>query len=391
VPAEPRALMTSPGANDGAATLFAQRFGQRPQGAWRAPGRVNLIGEHTDYNEGFVLPFAISAGVRVAAARRDDRMIALASLQAPDDDVTLALDSLAPDSVDGWASYPAGVAWALREAGYRIGGASIAIDSDVPLGAGLSSSAALECAVALTLTELYGLTVPRPQLAALAQHAENDFVGAPTGIMDQSASLLCQAGHALLLDCRSGIGTAVPLDPAATGLALLVIDTRARHYLADGGYADRRQACEDAAQALGVRSLRDVTDSSELADLNPLLRQRARHVVTENSRVLVTADLLRASAFARVGPLLTASHASLRDDFEVSWPEADVAVEAAMGAGACGARMTGGGFGGSIIALVPAEHDTQVRAAVLTEFSKRGWPKPICTDVLPSAGARRIR
>jgi galactokinase len=383
--------VTQPGARDGAAGLFADRYGTRARGSWRAPGRVNLIGEHTDYNDGFVLPFAIGAGVSAAAARRDDNMLALTSLQAPGADVTVALDSLTPGSVTGWASYPAGVAWALREAAYPVGGTSIAIDSDVPLGAGLSSSAALECAAALALTELHGITVPRQQLAAIAQRAENAYVGAPTGIMDQSAVLLCQAGHALLLDCRSGIGTAVPLDPAAVGFVLLIIDTRARHAHADGEYAARRQACEAAARELGVRSLRDITDSSELAGLDPLLRRRARHVVTENSRVLVTADLLRSGELARTGPLLTASHASLRDDFEVSWPEADATVETAIDAGACGARMTGGGFGGSVVALLPAQLNEPVRAAIAARFARDGWDRPRFTDAVPSAGARRMR
>jgi galactokinase len=383
--------VTVPQAREDAAVLFTQRFGRQPRGAWRAPGRVNLIGEHTDYNEGFVLPFAIGAGLSAAAAQRDDGVLALASRQAPGDDLAVPLDSLTPGSVSGWAAYPAGVAWALREAGYPIGGASIAIDSDIPLGAGLSSSAALECAVALTLTELYGLTVPRAQLAAMARRAENDFVGAPTGIMDQSAALLSQAGHALLLDCRSGIGTAVPLDPASAGLGLLVIDTRVRHELTDGGYAARRRACEDAAQALGVRSLRDITDGSQLTGIDPLLERRARHVVTENNRVLVTAQLLREGDLTGTGPLLTASHESLRDDFEVSWPAADATVAAALEAGACGARMTGGGFGGSVIALVPADREEAVRAAVAETFARQGWTAPGFSDAVPSAGARRIR
>jgi galactokinase len=383
--------VTGTGAREGAAGLFAQRFEGEPQGTWRAPGRVNLIGEHTDYNEGFVLPFAIAPGVCAAGARRGDGLIALSSRQEPGADVTVALDALCPGSVTGWAAYPAGVAWALREAGYPIGGTSIAIDSDLPLGAGLSSSAALECAVALALTDLHGLAVPRAQLAMITRRAENDFVGAPTGILDQSAALLCQAGHALLLDCRSGIGTAVPLDPGAMGLALLVIDTRARHAHTDGGYAERRRACEEAARALGVRSLRDITDSSELGSLDPLLQRRARHVVTENSRVLTTAALLREGELHRAGPLLTASHASLRDDFEVSWPEADATVDTALDAGACGARMTGGGFGGSVIALVPAELDGQVRAAISGYFARQGWRPPRLTLAVPSASARRVR
>jgi galactokinase len=334
--------MTVPEGREGAAVLFTQRYGRQPRGAWRAPGRVNFIGEHTDYNEGFVLPFAIGAGLSAAAAQRDDGVLALTSRQAAGEDVAVPLDSLKPGSVSGWAAYPAGVAWALREAGYPIGGASIAVDSDIPLGAGLSSSAALECAVALTLTELHGLTVPRPQLAAIARRAENEYVGAPTGIMDQSAALLSQAGHALLLDCRSGEADSVPLDPALSGLALAIIDTR------------------------------------------------ARHVITENQRVLEAAALLRRGKVAGIGGLLNESHASLRDDFEISWPEADVAVDAATAAGAVGARMMGGGFGGSVIALLP-EDGSAVHQAVCEAFRERGWPEPGFLDAPPSPSARRLR
>jgi galactokinase len=380
-----------PDPRDRATGLFAEQHGEQPRGSWHAPGRVNLIGEHTDYNDGFVLPFAIGAGVTAVAARRPDGVLALASAQAPGEEIEVALDQLAPGSVTGWAAYPAGMAWALRAAGYPVTGTSLAFDADLPLGAGLSSSAALECAAGLALTDLHGIVLPRPQLAALAHRAENDFVGAPTGIMDQSAVLLGQAGHALLLDCRSGIGTAVPLDPGPSGMTLLVIDTGVRHEHASGEYAARRQACEDAAQALGVRSLRDITDSSELAGLDPMLARRARHVVTENSRVLATAGLLRAGQLARVGPLLTASHASLRDDFEVSWPEADTAVQTAIEVGAYGARMTGGGFGGAVLALVRSEQAGLIRTAVTDRFAQAGWPAPRYGSAVPSAGARRVR
>ena len=243
----------------------------------------------------------------------------------------LDIDALEPGSVPGWAAYPAGVAWALRQAGYQIGGADIAIDADLPAGAGLSSSAALECATALALTELHHVQVPRPELAALARRAENDFVGVPSGIMDQIATLLCRAGHALLLDCRTGTGTPVPLDPAAAGLILLVIDTRAGHALGDGRYAERRRACEQAASALHLRSLRDITEE-DLARLSsdPSLQRVAGHVLAEQRRVLEAADLLRAGHQASLGPLLTASHHSLRDRFHFSWPQADEAVEAAV-------------------------------------------------------------
>ena len=371
---------------------FAECFGAQPDGVWHAPGRVNLIGEHTDYNDGFVLPFALAQGVRAAVSRRDDGVLELRSRQVPDAPATVGMGQLAPGTPSGWAAYPAGAAWALRQAGYPVGGASIAIDADLERGAALSSSAALECATALALTELNGLSVPRPELAALARRGENDFVGVPSGIMDESASLLCRAGHALLLDCRSGQTSDVPLDLAGAGLVLLVVDTGVRHALADGRYAARRRSCEQAARELGVPSLRDVTGGAaqveRLAD--PVLRRRARHVVTENERVLEAVALLRAGDIAGCGPLLAASHASLRDDFEVSWPEADVAVEAATTGGALGARMTGGGFGGSVIALTQTRRGADVRAGVQAAYDRRGWGVPRFLEALPSPGALRL-
>jgi galactokinase len=376
--------------NQDAGAWFARRYGREPEGVWFAPGRVNLIGG-PDYNQVFVLPFALGAGITAAAARRPDRRIALASRHVPGERVLLEIDALEPGSVGGWAAYPAGVAWALSQAGHLAGGADVAIDADLPAGAGLSSSAALECATALALTGLYQVPVPRRELAALTRRAENDFVGVPTGIMDQIAALLCRAGHALLLDCRAGTGTQVPLDPAAAGLTLLVIDTRARHALADGRYAQRRQACEQAASALGVRSLRDVTEE-DLARLgDPSLKRLCRHVVAENRRVLQAADLLRAGDQAGAGALLTASHCSFRDQFGVSWPQADEAVAAALEAGAAGARMTGGGFGGCVVALAPAECAAHVRAAVTDRFTHHRWPAPHYLDAVPSDGARRLR
>jgi galactokinase len=375
-----------------AGAWFARRYGREPEGVWFAPGRVNLIGG-PDYTETFVLPFALGAGVSAAASRRADGRIALTSRQAGGDQVLLSIDTLAPGSAGGWAGYAAGMAWALREAGQLAGGADVAVDADLPMGAGLASSAALECSVALALTGLYGLSVPGRELAALARRAENDFADVPTGIMDQLAALLCQAGHALLLDCRSGAATVVPLRPGSDGLALLVIDTRTRRALADGRYAARRQACAEAASMLGVRSLREVTDDAaapaRLAD--PVLRRRCRHVIAEHRRVLAAAELLRAGDQAGLGTLLTASHVSLRDRFEVSWPQADAAVEAAVGAGAAGARMTGGGFGGSVIALLPAGRAGQVRRGVARQFARRGWPAPRYLDATPSGGARRTR
>jgi galactokinase len=284
------------------------------------------------------------------------------------------------------------VAWALREAGYLDGGADLAIDADLPAGAGLSSSAALECAVALALTGLYQVQVPRRELAALARRAENEYAGLPTGIMDQLAALLGRAGHALLLDCRTGTETPVPFDPAAAGLALLVIDTRVRHALGDGQYGNRRQACEQAAARLGVRSLRDVVDDpgapARLTD--PALRTVCEHVIAENGRVLRAAELLRAGDLAALGDLLTASHRSLSYRFRMSWRQADAAVEAAIDAGAIGARMTGGGFGGSVVALLPADRDGAVRAAVNRRFAQHGWPVPHYLPAVPSDGGYRV-
>jgi galactokinase len=377
---------------DSVARDYADTFGEEPAGVWFAPGRVNLIGEHTDYNDGFVLPFALAMGVAVAAGRLGSG-ITVWSRQQSGDPVTATVDGLGPGAVDGWAAYPLGMAWSLAQAGYQAGSTTIAIDADLAAGAGLSSSAALECAVGLALADLHGLSVVRAELVRLASKAENEFAGAPTGIMDQSAVLLCQAGHALLLDCRSGASDDVPLEPGAAGLALLVIDTGVRHALTDGRYAQRRRSCEAAALALGVTSLRDLPDGpGDLADLaDPELRRRARHVVSENRRVLAVAALLRRGDLADVGPLLTESHASLRDDFEVSWPEADVAVETVIAAGAVGARMTGGGFGGAVIALAPATAVANVRTALEAAYSRRQWAPPVVVQAVPSHGARRLR
>jgi galactokinase len=374
--------------------LFRARFGGAADGVWFAPGRANLMGEHTDYNEGFVLPFALGQGIAAAAARRDARRLVLCSARAPEHVVSVDLDELEPGRVDGWAAYPAGVAWSLACAGYRVPGACLAFDSDVPAGAGLSSSAALECVTALALTSLAGLEVDRRELAAIARRAENEFVGVPSGIMDQSASLLSSHGHALLLDCRSLETSQVPFDPVAAGARLLLINTRARHELTAGEYGRRRAECERAARLLGVPSLRyltDVADTDRLSD--PVLRRRARHVVADDQRVLAVVALLRSASgdvFGEIGRLLTQAHASLRDDFEVSWPEADVAVDAAVAAGALGARMIGGGFGGSVLALARAEAAGPVRAAVAGAFARRSWTAPEFLDATPSDSARRV-
>jgi galactokinase len=392
---------------------------------WFAPGRANLMGEHTDYNEGLVLPFALAQGVTATAFARSDGLLVLRSKQRPDEAVSVPLASLVPGSVDGWAAYPAGVAWALGEAGFDVPGASIDVDSDLPVGAGVSSSAALECSVALALCSLAGLSVPRRTVAAIARRAENEFVGAPTGIIDQHASLLCRAGHAMLLDCATREMSHVPFRPADGGAVALIIDTRVTHALVSGEYGRRREECEQAARLLGVPFLGAVMDAVEADRLSdPLLRRRARHVISDDARARAIADALArtrhaaASVVSRasgasgasgvtgrgaasrtpgdapeiyqfVGKLLTQAHASLRDDFEVSWPEADLTVETAIAAGALGGRMIGGGFGGSVLALVPADHLGTVRAAVTEAFVARAWTPPEFIDATPSAAARR--
>jgi galactokinase len=369
---------------------FADRFGTEPEGVWAAPGRVNVIGEHTDYNDGFVLPVALPHTTRAAVARRTDARVAFASLQGDGAIVELDLGELVPGRPDGWAGYPAGVVDGLRER--LAGGVSVLVDTDVPVGAGLSSSAALTCSVALALSDLVAPELARTDLVELARRSENDFVGAPTGILDQSASLLCTVGHALFLDTRERRTEQVPLDLAAAGLELLVVDTGTSHTHADGGYGDRRRECEDAAARLGVPALRDVPDVAGLASLDDdVLLRRARHIVTENARVLDVVRILRGSADPReIGPVLTEGHASLRDDFQISTVELDACVDAAVAAGAHGARMVGGGFGGSAVVLVDRDRAGAVADAVRERFAREGWSAPRTFDVVPSAGARRI-
>jgi galactokinase len=373
---------------------FAQQFGREPDGVWAAPGRVNVIGEHTDYNGGFVLPMALPHTTRAAVARRDDGRVALASLQEPDDVVELAVADLAPGRPGGWAGYPAGVVHALTPAA---GGLTVLVDSDVPVGAGLSSSAALSCAVALAVRDLCAPDLSADDLVDIARRAENDFVGAPTGILDQSASLLCTAGHALFLDTRDRGREQVPFDLARAGLALLVVDTGQKHEHAGGGYGDRRRECEEAAARLGVGLLREVRDVADLAVLDDgseegaVLLRRARHIVTEDARVLELVAALRGPEDPRaIGPVLTAGHESLRDDFEISTPLLDACVEAALAGGAYGARMVGGGFGGSVIALVDADRLPAVTSAVTDRFTGEGAAAPRTFVAVPSAGARRI-
>jgi galactokinase len=384
---------TAPPRTEELASRFKNEFGAAPDGIWQAPGRVNLIGEHTDYNEGFVLPFAIDRAARVAVAVRGDSTVRLLSTYGDQGMVTVSLDGLEPERAKGWTKYPLGVLWALRELEIGVPGFDLLLDSDVPLGAGLSSSHAIECAVISALNDLTGAGLTAEEMVLATQRAENGFVGAPTGIMDQSASLRGTAGHAVFLDCRDQNATLVPFETAPSGLVLLVIDTKVSHSHADGGYASRRATCQLGAEVLGVKALRDV-QVGDLPEASGLLDEttfrRVRHVVTENDRVLQTVERLEAEGPSSIGPLLDASHASMRDDFEISCPELDLAVDTARAHGAIGARMTGGGFGGAAIALTPAEAQSEVRAAVVRTFAEAEYAAPDIFTVSPAPGARRI-
>jgi galactokinase len=376
-----------------AADLFSKSFDRPPTGVWSAPGRVNLMGEHTDYNGGYVLPFAINLRAHAAVARRDDDRVSVQSVQRPGEFIEFAIDDLNPGGTSDWASYALGVLWALRGAGHRVGGLDVVLDGQVPSGAGLSSSAAIECAVGLAAAELYEVDIARADLARIAQYAENNYVGVPCGLMDQMAACVCEADHALFFDVRDDVREQEPFAPHDEGLAVLVIDTRAHHAHAGGGYAERRRACEEAARQLGVPYLRDIPGSALESALTQLdddvLRRRARHIITENDRVLTMVDLLASGALRDVGPLLTQSHESMRDDFEISVAELDTAVDAALSAGALGARMTGGGFGGSAIALVHAASLDEVSRTVEAAFDRNGFTAPRIWSPHASAGASR--
>ena len=391
---------------DDVRAAFRERFGHKPAGVWSAPGRVNLIGEHTDYNEGFVLPFAIDRRTLVAAGVRDDGILRIAStFDDPDNlymEVALAdLPGLQPlaardgESPLDWGAYPAGVAWALRELGTDLSampGLDLMFDSNVPVGAGLSSSAAIESATALALVDLWNLDLTRADLAEVGRRAENDFVGAPTGIMDQTASLFGRKDSAVFLDCRSLEAQIVPLGFDEVGLELLVIDTGVKHEHSSGGYGERRASCEKAALLMHVDALRDLSvDDLERAEklLTEVTFRRLRHVVTENQRVLDAVAALRAGDPAQLGALFDASHVSMRDDFEISTPELDLAVEIAQANGALGARMTGGGFGGAAIALVLQGDVSRVQVAIDGGFAEHGFGQPETFTVAASDGAAR--
>lgn len=370
------------------ASAFAATYGHDPEVIWFAPGRVNLIGDHTDYNLGFSMPFAVHFGVICAAARRDDGHVRIASQQVEGvGDVDMS--EVTPGRMDVWYSYVVGTLYGLRAHGVTLG-LDLLVDGDVPPGAGMSSSAALCCVTALVADDLAGAGLDRETLALVAQSAEHHFAGTPCGLLDQTASLQARADHVLRVDFRSMHVDHHPIALAEQGLALLVIDTRAPHRLVDSEYAQRRGACESAAADLGVASLREITDPSAAAGLDEVRAKRVRHVVTENQRVEDVARRLDAGQLDQIGPLLTASHISLRDDYEVTVPELDVAVEAALAAGALGARMTGGGFGGSVVALVRALDVAHVEQGVREAYAARGFTAPQIHRVAPSPGAHRL-
>ena len=368
---------------------FTRLFGRAPEVIAQAPGRVNLIGEHIDYSEGFVLPFAIDSVTTAAISKRSDNQVRVTSAQQSGNVVTTDLSRIAEKSGEGWVRYVLGVIWALD----IDHGVDIYIDGKVPLGAGLSSSAALECSVAIALNHLFQLRKDSKELALITQRAENEYVGVPCGIMDQSVSLMAKEGFALLLDCRDLSTRHIPVDFAGAGLRLLIVDTRAHHALIDGGYAERRASCETVAQKLGLRSMREL-DFKVLKEAKSSLTsvefQRARHAVTEIARVLKAVGALEARNFKELGELLTQSHVSLRDDYTVSCPELDLVVDTALSHGALGARMVGGGFGGSAIALIRDEDAGRVSQAIEQAFAAHGFTAPRFFTSLPSDGAKVI-
>ena len=368
---------------------FLEIFGEEPDLIAAAPGRVNLIGEHIDYSEGFVLPFAIKDRTTAAIRKRDDSVVRIASAQRRSKIVTVDINNVKPGLKGEWERYALAVLWSM---GVKTG-VDLLIDGHVPLGAGLSSSAALECSVATAVNHLFDMGFSLEDLARLTQKAENQYVGVPCGIMDQSVSLMATQGSALLLDCRDLTTKNIPFDVASSGLELLIIDTQAHHALTDGGYAERRASCESVVAKLGITSLRELS-MEQLENSRGLLTEtefvRARHAVTEMKRVLECVEALSNSDFAKVGQLINQSHTSLRDDYTVSCPELDTAVEAALAAGALGSRMVGGGFGGSAIALIQASKTTETIKAVEKAFSSKGFKAPRFFTSLPSQGAELL-
>lgn len=365
---------------------FTELFGSDPQVIATAPGRVNLIGEHVDFLDGYVLPFAISDVTTVAIAKNSSGQIRVASAQKDGLISTVDVANLAPKTGEPWTRYPIGVLWSLEISS----GLDILIDGKVPLGAGLSSSAALECAVAIAINKLFDLGFSLPELARAAQKGENIYVGMPCGIMDQSVSLMATAGNALLLDTRDLSTEQIPFDIAPLGLELLVIDTQVHHALVDGGYAERRASCEKAVSDLGITSLRDISVAdfvSHKSKLDEKTYIRAFHGVTEMQRVLDAVALLKAGDFVGFGEIITAAHISLRDNYTVSCPELDLAADTANKFGALGSRMIGGGFGGSAIALIKTKDSELIKSEIKGAFMAAKFKSPRFFSALPSAGA----
>lgn len=376
---------------------FENAFGAEPDGTWSAPGRVNLIGEHTDYNGGLALPFGIDRRTRVAVRMRDDDIVRVAtdSAEAQADEgrgVVTATLATAGEAT-GWSRYLLGAVHVLRrERGVEGRGFDALVSSDVPVGVGVSSSAALESAVIVALDELWQLGIARREMVRLGQLVENEVVGAPTGTLDQSAVLLAERDHAVLLDFRADTAEQVPLGFEAAGLEILVIDSLVRHDHATGGYGERRRECEEAARIAGVPTLREipVDEVESWADrMPPHVHRRLRHIVTDTDRAARVAALVREGRPREIGPILTDGHVSQRDDFEDSVPAIDAAVEAALAAGALGARLTGGGFGGAAIALVDASESERIGAEVADAVAAAGHARPVVFAVRASQGARR--
>ncbi|HKV24093.1 MAG TPA: galactokinase [Candidatus Acidoferrum sp.] len=376
------------------AELFRAKFGGNPH-VYRAPGRVNLIGEHTDYNDGFVMPAALGFYCWIAAGRRDDEKLVVSS-QEFSEQVTVDLNGQRLTPSRTWSDYSVGVASALKEAGYRLKGTNMLVHGEVPIGAGLSSSASIEVATALALTEESGLSVGRARLAQICQKAENEFVGMRCGIMDQFISLHGRANHALMLDCRS---LEYELVPIPESVRLVICNTGVKHELSGGEYNVRREECEEAVRELSkalpeIRALRDVS-LDQLDKHKGLLREviykRAKHIVTENERVLKSVKCLRKGDLAQFGAYMAESHASLRDDFEVSCTELDLMVELARHErGVHGSRLTGGGFGGSTINLVDAAHAAAFAENVAAGYEKKTGIRPVIYTCMPADGASMV-
>jgi galactokinase len=349
---------------------FETYFNAKPNLIVRAPGRVNLIGEHTDYNDGFVLPMAIDHSVWMALSPRDDEQVRIFSLDLKVE-AGFLLTSLTRES--DWIEYPKGIAYQLMKSGYSLRGFDAVMTGDVPRGAGLSSSAAVELAVARAFAAISNIEWDAVNMAKIAQKAENDWVGVNCGIMDQMASAACKEGHALFLDCRS---LEIQHAPLPKGISIVILDTSTRRGLVDSAYNERRSQCEEAARWFGVRALRDVNVEdlgkwNPQSDLNEVAFKRARHIVTENARVLEAIQAMRNGNIKRLGELFNASHDSLRDDFEVTNDALNIMVACAREQSSCyGARMTGAGFGGCAVALVNEEEAEAFTQAVSMAYKQ---------------------